>query len=269
MRPHLGHIGYVAGDLGECGCQHAEGRGEGDEITDLDGKAAGKEVDDQQADHTHHRQQRRIDTQLELGIVDDMGGMRVAAEPLGVGTRLRASELDLLDTRKQVALHAVEGIVLADKPLLHTGNGAEVKHRQQCLDDIQYGCWQQELSAIDAHLDEIDDGEHAPQQCADNRLVDLLAEQGEVTHLGGQFTAAVFMEESGRQEKQSRHDGIVHVHLQYVFHPDDIEIAKIGEQHDGYCGTSQQSGYRSQGCRIASGYHGVEYKLVGHRDQHA
>ena len=77
------------------------------------------------------------------------------------------------------------------------------------------------------------------------------------------------MEEFGWQEKQPCHDGIVQVHLQYVFHPDDIEIAKISEQHDGYSGTSQQSGYRGQGGGIAAGYHGVEYILVGHRDQHA
>ena len=165
--------------------------------------------------------------------------MCVAVEPLGERPRLGAGEPDLLNTGKHVALHAAEGIVLADKLLLGAVNGAEVQHHQQCLDGIEYGRRCQEPLAVNAHLDEIDDGQCSAQQNADNRLVDLLAQLCEVVHLGGQFAAAVALEESGRKGEQSCHDGIVQVHLQYVFHPDDIEIANIREQHDGYGGTSQ------------------------------
>ena len=122
----------------------------------------GEEVDDQQAGHAHQRQQRRIDPQLELGVVDDVGGIGVAVEPLGVSSCLRACEFDLLNAGKQVALHADEGIVPTDKLLLDASNCAEVKHHQQCLDGIEYGRRCQEPPAVNAHLDEIDDGQHAP-----------------------------------------------------------------------------------------------------------
>ena len=194
--------------------------------------------------------------------------MGIAVEPLGEGASLRAGELDLLYARKQVALHTAEGIVLADILPLHLGGVTEIEHQYQHLQDKQHHSGSQERPAVDAHLDEIDHRERTAQQCTDNRLIDLLAQPAEVVQLGGQFAAAVRMEEFRGQQEESSHNCVVEVHLHDVLNADDIQVADIGCQHDGHSRSYQQSGNRSQVGSDTGRYHRFEHHLVCHRHKH-
>ena len=145
--------------------------------------------------------------------------MAVEVEPFGIGSFLRSRELDFLDARKEVILHAVEHRLVFDEFVLFLVHLDGIDYEQQQLQQEQEEGRQEQRRGIDQHLEDVDHRENQRDQGSEDGIVGQGAELPDGGDAVGDFSRRIFPEETGVEREHPGHDCHLQVDAQYVLYP--------------------------------------------------